>query len=98
MLAQDASAQLKGALCKDHRDLWNVQEASHESASSQFAAAHHAAPLLEICVSCPVINRCRRWASVDKYTGIAAGAAWVNGVVRPPEWVRHQRGRSKIVA
>ena len=54
-----------------------------------------AAPLLAICGTCPVLEACRDWASIDQYTGIAGGAAWVEGREKPAYWVRRQGAQSR---
>lgn len=34
---------------------------------------------MRLCSGCPVIEECRQWASIDRYTGLAAGSSWVRG-------------------
>lgn len=88
--AQQAAARLVANACGEHTDTWNRQEQLHASASTQAEARAAAAPLLRICGSCPIVDECRQWAVIDRYTGIAAGSAWVNGVPKPAHWVhRH---------
>ena len=87
VLAQHAAAQLVAAACGEERDTWNRQEQLHDAATTQAAARAAATPLLAICASCPIVAECRQWAVVDEYTGIAAGAAWVNGVEKQAHWV-----------
>lgn len=93
VLAQDASAALVAAACKDRRDLWNLHEDEHAVATTKDQARRAAEPLLEVCATCPIIQACRRWAEVDQYTGIAAGTAWLNGKPRPVHWVRRPQSR-----
>ena len=88
VLARHAAARLIAAACRDKRDLWNLQEHLHEQATTEDEAHAAADPLLRICANCRIVAACRDWASVDDYTGIAAGAAWVNGKQKPVEWVR----------
>lgn len=87
--AQEASARLIANACGEHTDTWNRQEQMHAAASTQAGARAAAAPLLEICASCPIVEECRQWAVIDNYTGIAAGSAWVNGQPKPAHWVHH---------
>lgn len=93
VLARDASAALVAAACKEQRDLWNRYEDEHAAAVTKEQARAAAEPLLEVCAPCPIIQACRRWAEVDQYTGIAAGAAWLNGQERPVHWVRRPQTR-----
>ncbi len=93
VLARDASATLVAAACKEERDLWNRQEDAHAAATTKAQARVAAGPLLEVCAVCPITQACRRWAEVDQYTGIAAGAAWLNGKERPVHWVRRPQSR-----
>jgi len=87
-LAQAAAYRLMAAACGEQPKKWNRQEQLHDSATSQGAARAAATPLLKICARCPIVAECRSWAIVDEYTGIAAAAAWVNGVEKPVHWVR----------
>ncbi len=84
ILAQAAVAELLRAACKEEGDTWNLQEKLYAAAETQVAASEAAAPLLRICASCPVLGACREWVTADKYTGIAAEAAWVNGRAAEP--------------
>ena len=88
VLARHAAARLIAAACRDKRDLWNAQEQLHEQTTTQAEACAAAEPLLRICANCQIVAECRAWASVDDYTGIAAGATWVNGKQKPVDWVR----------
>lgn len=89
VLAQQAAARLVANRCGDHTKIWNRQERLHAAASNRAAAAAAAAPLLQICASCPIVKECRQWATIDLYTGIAAGSAWVNGTPKEAHWVHH---------
>jgi len=93
VLARDAAARLYAAACKESRKVWDEQERIHAEARSQAIARRAARPLLRICAGCPIITECRAWAETDRYTGIAAGAAWVNGVEKATHWVRRQATR-----
>lgn len=76
--------------CEHRGELWNTREALHAEAPNQQAAFDAATPLLAICGTCPVVDACRQWAEIDEYTGIAGAGAWVNGIEKPPHWVRDQ--------
>lgn len=95
VLAQQAAARLVANVCGDHTKTWNRQERLHEFAANQAEATAAAAPLLEICATCPIVEECRQWAILDRYTGIAAGSAWIKGVARPAYWV-HQHPLKKL--
>lgn len=58
---------------------WDAAEIGHAAAASNLAAAAAAAPALQLCAACPVVEECREWATVDRYTGLAAGSSWVRG-------------------
>jgi len=79
VLARDAAARLRAASCRGQRDLWNTHERAYLEAESRDAAAEAAEGALLLCDECAVLDRCAAWAAVDKYTGLASGAAWVNG-------------------
>ncbi len=79
VLAAAAASALYAAACKEERVLWDEHERAHGQALTPAVAARAAQPLLEVCASCPVKPACQAWAEVDGYTGIAAGAAFVNG-------------------
>lgn len=88
--ARAAAARLFANACGESSALWNQQEALHAVARSQPEAAAAALPLVTICRGCPIVEECRQWAVVDRYTGIAAAAAWVNGKRKEFHWVhRH---------
>jgi hypothetical protein len=93
VLASEAAYAVPSGACKDELRLWNRQEALHEGAANQAGAAIAAAPLLDLCSTCGSRGACYRWAEAEKYTGIAGGAAWVNGVTKPVHWVRRQADR-----
>ena len=84
VLARDASAALVAAACKEQRDLWNRYEDEHAAAVTKEQARKVAGPLLEVCAPCPIIQACRRWAEVDQYPGIAAGAARMSRATSRP--------------
>ena len=58
---------------------WNEAERLHASAPNNAAAAEAAAAVLQLCQECPVVEECAQWATVDRYTGLAAGSSWIRG-------------------
>lgn len=58
---------------------WNAAEISHATAPSNAAAAQAADSVLSMCIDCPVLSECAQWASIDRYTGLAAGSSWIRG-------------------
>ena len=58
---------------------WSEAERLFTKADSAESAARASAPALLFCEGCPVVRECRRWAAVDRYTGRAAGSAWIRG-------------------
>lgn len=88
VLARAAAARLLAAACREQGDLWSYQEQLHVHATTTAEALAAARPLLQFCDSCPIVAECRYWASVDDYSGIAAGAAWSNGREKSVGWVR----------
>lgn len=79
VLARDAAARLGPAICRGQRDLWNACERAYLEAENPAAAGQVADGALLLCDECPVLDWCAAWAAVDRYTGLAAGAAWTNG-------------------
>ena len=71
------------AECRSRGKWWREREAAHAAASSRLEAAAVAAPAVALCVRCPVIGRCGEPARVDSYTGLAAGAAYIDGQPGP---------------
>lgn len=69
---------------------WNAAELLHQEATTQKLAQWAADMVLGYCAECPVIALCHRWATVDNYTGLAAGQAWVNGEPHAPRSTRYQ--------
>lgn len=89
ILARDAAAQLKQAACRGSAALWTRHERAHEQAQTRDEADQVALGALVLCDACPVVSLCQEWASIEAYTGLAAGAAWLNGrrreIPRPSE-------------
>ena len=55
-------------------------EQEHMNAPSAVTARRATARGLERCSDCPLWAGCRDWASAEKYTGLAGGDVWSNGV------------------
>ncbi len=93
VLATDLLDQMDGqGACKGQSVLWTDCEKRHLAAKTKKEAAAAAAPALELCQDCPVIALCNELATVDEYTGLAAGLAWTDGKPRPPEVTRYGDG------
>lgn len=84
--AQEASQRLIAGACRDLGWLWNRQEALLAQAHARSEATEAARPLIEVCMTCPIVTECGIWASADSYCGVAAGVVWHEGQVRPQSW------------
>lgn len=78
-LARQLAAAITGAACKGQGVLWGQWEAAHAAAATSAAAETAAVPAMVLCAGCPETLRCASRAEVDRYTGLAAGAAYLNG-------------------
>ena len=58
---------------------WDAAEAAYASARNNLAAAAAAETVLWRCEECPVAGECAQRAKIDRYTGLAAGSAWIRG-------------------
>lgn len=58
---------------------WDAAEKQHLMARSNVEAAAAAVTALALCTECPVVEACRLWAELDRYTGLAAGRSWIRG-------------------
>lgn len=88
VLARDLAARLVRANCRGQGGLWTDTERQWLEASSRKVAARVAAPALELCSDCPVLEMCARWAATDRYTGLAAGTMWRHGRSREVQRTR----------
>ena len=77
---------------------WDTAEIGHATATSNRAAATAAAPALKLCAACPVIEECRQWATVDRYTGLAAGSSWVRGAEYDADTTRNNSRTKALLA
>ena len=87
--AQGISFDLTAARCRGRWRLWGRAEAAHQQAPSEDQRSQAAAPALALCEGCPETIGCRLRAQYDRYTGLAAGTAWINGVSYDPSKVHH---------
>lgn len=81
--------------CREQRQVWGVAERDHGAAMTKWTARVAAAPAIEMCTGCPALAHCAEWAEIDRYTGLAAGKAWIDGGPRPAEWPRNHRYRAE---
>lgn len=79
-VAQELSGRLRDAACAGRSDLWNDGEERVQRARVWDTQLSAAQPLLACCSRCPVQDVCRVWAVADRYTGVAGGQLWVEGV------------------
>lgn len=93
VLADDLLERMGGqGACKGQSALWADSETRHLAATTKLAATDAAAPALDLCQDCPVVALCNQWATVDRYTGLAAGLAWTDGKSRRAEITRFEGG------
>lgn len=92
--SQIAAAGMPNGTCVRRARLWSVLELAHGRArTSDEAAAVVAAVNEEFCGDCPARLGCAQLARTDRYSGLAAGAAYDDGVRRSPRWVKPKPGR-----
>lgn len=96
VLARDLVGRMTAAACRDHTAAWNAAERNHRSASTQEQALAAANQVVHLCGDCPVSGLCTQWAGIDRYTGLAAGRAWVAGVPRGLQVVRDRRKLNRL--
>lgn len=73
------AVQLIDGNCRDFGRVWITAEARWLRQRSPWIAEQLARTLTVLCDQCPVIVLCRQWATLDRYTGIAAGTTWNTG-------------------
>src|SRR5699024_9672708 len=76
-LARQIAAEIEGN-CKHHSEWWTTHEAMLQAATTRPAAEAATRSPLSLCHTCPGYELCEQWAQIDDYTGIAAGAVYVN--------------------
>jgi len=89
-LARQLTAAITDPACDGQGKWWSEQETTHAQATTSAAAAAAAVPAMMLCAVCPEQQRCAQRAELDRYTGLAAGAAYCNGNRKPMHQVpRH---------
>lgn len=78
-LAQHLAWKLQGARCRDDTTTWAHHEAGYAAATTPTEADAHLIAAQQICSQCPVTEECAQRAHLDRYTGLAAGLAFLNG-------------------
>lgn len=73
------------AACKGESAWWTSCENDFETAQTVAVARAASAGAVEMCSRCPVVDLCELWAFSGKYSGLAAGHAWVDGRKRNPQ-------------
>lgn len=80
--AQELSAALAGqGACTDQQKLWAEAESLITRRPSNGRKTPAAQDAFGLCATCHIIESCRRWATIDLYTGIAAGTIFRDGIV-----------------
>jgi hypothetical protein len=84
-LARQLTLAITHAACKGKGEWWSEHEADHSAATTPPAAVEAAGPALDLCSRCPKIDQvlCAERAELDDYTGLAAGAVYLNGRALP---------------
>ena len=82
VLARAAASALLAAACEGMGTWWLGRENRFAAASTKAQAREASEPLLAVCADCPIVGDCETWAALDRYTGIAAGSAWADGLPR----------------
>jgi hypothetical protein len=77
------------AACQGRGQWWSEREAEHAAATTRSAAVLAAAPAMELCARCPIVASCTELATLDQYTGLAAGAAVFRGTRAPTSRLRN---------
>lgn len=80
--AQEASAQIAlDAACGGMASMWNALEANSPWQGGVGAPVWRAvAKIQPLCAACPVLADCANWATLERYTGFAAGTLYQEGV------------------
>lgn len=102
-LRHDEASHLAGVLavngsCARPDTGWSDAEVRFANAVNAEEATAAADTALVFCDGCPVLVECRRWATVDRYTGLAAGMAWVRGREFEPTTTINQPRQQERVA
>ncbi len=80
--AADWITRRRAAACTELGPLWDDVEFAHRNAKTPARKSEAAAPAMRLCAQCPALSACRVLAEADHYTGLIAGAHYVEGVLR----------------
>lgn len=86
LLADEALRAMRGrAACRSESSSWWVScEREYSWAETPVEARAASRDAMELCRGCPVRELCEVWAAAERYTGLAAGHAWLEGRIRDP--------------
>lgn len=79
VLARWAAGQVEQAACRGWGRTWTMYEAEYRVATTTAGRAAALSEPAVVCRSCPALTACADWATIDRYTGIAAGRAYRTG-------------------
>lgn len=97
--AKAAASDLPAGPCAGHSLLWTVLERAHRQARTAEESKDVVdAARREFCSRCPALMRCGVLAETQKYTGLAAGAAYEAGVRQAPNWIAPKAGARRKAA
>lgn len=82
-------ARAETAPCCGRGQWWSQREAAHNTARTPQAAEEAAAPALQLCASCPIVDACAEFAALAEYTGLAGGAVYFDGTRSPTHRLRN---------
>lgn len=100
VLARDAASRMVAATmpegaCAGQGEKWTQLEQQHRRSGAGKAQAVVEQIRRDFCDGCPARVGCAQWASVQEYTGLAAGAAYELGERQDPAWSVPRSGRSR---
>jgi hypothetical protein len=100
VLARDAASRVAASTmpegrCAGQGDRWTQLEQRHRRAGAEKAQDVIEEISRDFCHGCPARVGCAQWASVQQYTGLAAGAAYEEGERQDPVWSVPRSGRRK---
>jgi hypothetical protein len=100
-LAREAAARLAVSRlaeggCAGQGTTWSELEQRHRRARTETAAREVVDEIRhDFCGGCPALLGCGQWAQVQRYTGLAAGAAYEAGVRKEATWAVGPPGRRR---
>lgn len=100
VLARNAASRMVAATmpvgeCVGRGAQWSELERRHRRSGQEGAAAVIEEIRSDFCHSCPALLGCAQWASVQEYTGLAAGAAYELGQRQSVTWSVPRSGGSR---